>query len=378
MRILVLSKRHYTGKDLIQDRFGRIFELPAWIARCGHQVTGLALSYRQASTGEHRLDDLPGLVWHSENIGGVPFLNYFRTLRRLIRETRPELIWVCSDAFHAILGEQLQRHLRIATVIDLYDNFESFPATRFPGVRPLFRRACHNASALTLVGAALRDYVQKEYGVGSPMLVLPNGTDPALFQPYDRAASRRALGLPERGRLIGTAGSISAGRGIETMFEAFLELEKEMPDLHLVFAGPRDATASRYVHPRIIDLGIISQQRVPQLFSALDLGVISNLDSPFGRYCFPQKLYELAACRTPFIAADVGEASVILEQQPHLLFPPSNVSEMVNRIRDLLQGKFPQQPAMRVRTWEALGSELEAFFRDQILSKQHTGSVRHQ
>jgi len=378
MRILVLSKRFYTGKDLIDDRFGRVFELPAWLARSGHEVTGLALSYRTAAVGKRRWHDLPGLVWHSANIGRVPFLNYFRTLRRLIRETQPELIWVCSDAFHAILGERLQHHFRIPTVIDLYDNFESFPATRFPGVLPLFRRACRNVSGLTLVGTALRDYVQKEYGAGSPMLVLQNGTNPALFQPHDRAASRRTLGLPEHGRFIGTAGSISAGRGIVVMFDAFLELAKDMPDLHLVFAGPRDGTVSRYKHPRIIDLGILPQERVPLLLSALDLGVISNLESPFGRYCFPQKLYEFAACGIPFVAADVGETAAMLLQQPHLLFTPSNASELADRVRGMLQGEYPPQLAVPVRTWEELGGELEAFFRDKILSHQLQRPLCHQ
>lgn len=378
MRILVLSKRFYTGKDLIDDRFGRVFELPAWLARAGHEVTGLALSYRPAAVGERRWDDLPGLVWHSANIGRVPFLSYLRTLRRLIRETQPDLIWVCSDAFHAILGEQLQRRCRIPTVIDLYDNFESFPATRLPGVLSLFRNACRHVSGLTLVGTALRDYVQKEYGVGSPMLVLQNGANPDLFKPRDRVASRRALGLPQHGRFIGTAGSISAGRGIGAMFEAFLELVKEMPDLHLVFAGPRDETPSHYRHPRIIDLGILPQERVPLLLSALDLGVISNLDSPFGRYCFPQKLYEFAACSTPFVATDVGETAAILHQQAHLLFSPNNASELADRVRGMLEGKYPPQVVIPVRTWEELGGELEAFFRDRILSHQFQRSVLHQ
>lgn len=368
MRILVLSKRRYTGKDLIDDRFGRLFELPAWIARFGHKVTGLALSYRPAPTGVHRWDDLPGLVWYSENIGTMPFVNYVRTLRRVIRETRPELIWVCSDAFHAILGGQLQRRLRIPTVIDLYDNFESFPSTRLPGVLPLFRGACRDVSGLTLVGEALQGYVQKEYGVSSPMLVLHNGTDPTLFHSHDRTASRRALGLPEHGRLIGTAGAISAGRGIETMFEAFLRLEGEMPDLHLVFAGPRDAIPSLYTHPRIIDLGILPLERVPLLLSALNLGVISNLDSSFGRYCFPQKLYEFAGCRTPFVAANVGEAAAMLHRQPYLLFSPGDAGELAGRIRDLLARNDLQEQVIQVRTWEGLGFELEAFFRGLLLS----------
>jgi teichuronic acid biosynthesis glycosyltransferase TuaC len=98
--------------------------------------------------------------------------------------------------------------------------------------------------------------------------------------------------------------------------------------------------------------------------------VIGNLDSPFGRYCFPQKLYEFAACSTPFVAADVGEVAAMLHKQPHLLFSPNNSSELADRIRSLLQGKCPLQQTILVRTWEELGGELEAFFLDRILSRQ--------
>lgn len=366
MRILVLCKRHYTGKDLIEDRYGRLFELPAWLVRLGHQVAGVALSYRRASTGEYRWDDRPDLIWYSENIGTVPFLSYARTLRRIIRETRPDLIWACSDAFHAILGWQLQQSLGIPAILDLYDNFESFPATRLPGMLSMFRRACRSAAGLTLVGDALRVYVREQYGVDPPMLVLHNGTDPTLFYPRDKLASRRALGLPELGKLIGTAGAITTGRGIATMFEAFLALADEMPDLYLVFAGPRDATPSRYHHPRIIDLGILPLERVPLLLTALDLGVISNIDSAFGRYCFPQKLYELAACGTAFVAADIGETSVMLHQHPHLLFPPGDAIGLTSGIRDRLTLDNSQGSPLHPRTWEDLARELDGFFRSLL------------
>jgi teichuronic acid biosynthesis glycosyltransferase TuaC len=40
MKILVLTKRQYMGKDLLDDRFGRFRELPLELARLGHEVIG--------------------------------------------------------------------------------------------------------------------------------------------------------------------------------------------------------------------------------------------------------------------------------------------------------------------------------------------------
>ena len=47
MKILVLTKRQYSGYDLLNHRFGRLRELPLELAGLGHVVMGIALSYRR-------------------------------------------------------------------------------------------------------------------------------------------------------------------------------------------------------------------------------------------------------------------------------------------------------------------------------------------
>ena len=43
MRIAFLCKRHYTGKDVITDRFGRLYEIPHQLALLGHEVKAWCL-----------------------------------------------------------------------------------------------------------------------------------------------------------------------------------------------------------------------------------------------------------------------------------------------------------------------------------------------
>ena len=57
MKILVLTKRQYMGKDLLDDRFGRFRELPLELAKLGHEVTGICLSYGDLR-GQKRLPPL--------------------------------------------------------------------------------------------------------------------------------------------------------------------------------------------------------------------------------------------------------------------------------------------------------------------------------
>ena len=138
MRILVLTKRQYMGKDLLDDRFGRFRELPLALARLGHEVQGISLSYRRRAEGS-MTDFVPSqdgqVIWHSLNLvnGFVPALqSYFKHARRLIRDFHPDIIWACSDAYHAIFGCRLSQECQAKCVIDLYDNFEAFGATKLP------------------------------------------------------------------------------------------------------------------------------------------------------------------------------------------------------------------------------------------------------
>ena len=76
MKILVLTKRQYMGKDLLDDRFGRFREIPLELARFGHQVLGICLSYRTKE--EDQVEDRDAsseatVVWHSFNIGKLVF-----------------------------------------------------------------------------------------------------------------------------------------------------------------------------------------------------------------------------------------------------------------------------------------------------------------
>ncbi len=159
MKILILTKRYYTGRDLLGDRYGRMWELPYFLAKSGHQVLGIALSYR--ATKEVRMEREGGmnLDWRSINIGfppGIGLIRYWRELKACIAVFKPDLIWAGSDVFHVILGARLGSMLGIQVVADLYDNYESFSATRLvPGAAWLFRRSLAGVQGISCVSGIL-------------------------------------------------------------------------------------------------------------------------------------------------------------------------------------------------------------------------------
>jgi len=364
MRILVLSKRQYTNLDLIDDRFGRLRELPLALAKAGHEVTGICLSYR--SRDEGRRDDVTKdalVAWHTLNIKRLlPWgsMSYWRTIDTICRDFHPDLVWACSDALHAILGVCIAKRMKASLVIDLYDNFESFPATQIPGATSMFRRALRCANGITCVSHPLAHYVRKTSSCKCPVKVIENAVPEGVFCPMDRANSRRELGLPEDGVFIGMAGAISKSRGIETLFKAFEVLAKGQSNLHLILAGTCDKGLKMPQHPRLHYLGILPTNMVPVFLSTLNISVICNRESAFGKYCFPQKFYEAVACGVPIVAAATGAMMGLLKDAQERLFEPENVDSLVKVLGRQIAN--PLALPLNVPTWAELGSQLDEFF----------------
>jgi len=364
VRILALSKRQYTNLDLIDDRFGRLRELPLALAAAGHDVAGICLSYRPRNEG--RNDDVvknAQVIWHTLDFKRLlPWgsMSYWQTIDAIGRDFHPDLIWACSDALHAILGVRIAKRMGVSLVIDLYDNFESFSATRIPGMTSMFRRALRCADGITCVSRPLARYARETSSCKCPIQVIENAVPEGVFYPMNRANSRRALDLPQDGIFIGTAGAISRSRGIELLFKAFEILAQEQPNVHLVLAGPCDKGLRMPQHPRLHYLGMLPANRVPVFLSTLNISIICNRESAFGKYCFPQKFHESVACGVPVVAAGTGSMLELLKDAPELIFKPESVDSLVNVLRG--QIVKPLVLPVEVPTWTALGNQLADFF----------------
>jgi glycosyltransferase involved in cell wall biosynthesis len=366
VKILILTKRQYMGKDLLDDRFGRFWELPLELAQRGHEVQGISLSYRKRSQGSSTpsIDSGTGHVtWHSVNLLSGPWpgpRRYFRFARQIMRDFQPEIVWACSDAYHSILGHRLAKNSTAKLVVDLYDNFESYPATRIPGVLPLFKRAVKAADGVTCVSPQLANYVGERYRSRAPALVLENAIRSDLFRPMEREGCRKQLGLPPAAKIIGTAGSLYASRGIDTLYRGFEILAAENPSFHLALAGPRPSSGGIPRGEHTHDLGVLPLDKVSVFFNALDVAVVCNRDSSFGRYNFPQKAREIMACGTALVAAEVGSMKEILRDHRHCLFAPNDPASLAATVR--MQLAKPTSLDHKVPSWSDLAAQLETFF----------------
>jgi teichuronic acid biosynthesis glycosyltransferase TuaC len=370
MRILVLTKRQYMGMDLLDDRFGRFRELPLELSRLGHEVRGISISYRRRLAGI--IEDFdPGrdghVTWYSENVTGAVLPQLGRVLRKIIRllnDYKPDILWSASDAYVVTFGAWLAKRYRTCCVIDLYDNFEAFAASRVPALLPLFRRAVRQADGVTFFSRRLAERVTHSYPLERASMVIENGVKPDAFVPQDQTDSRRALGLPQNATIIGVAGALDSSRGIETLFSAYELLSSRHSNLHLALAGTRRSSLRMPSSARVHDLGILPHGRVPLFINALDLAVICYRQSAQGEVSFPQKAYEIIACHVPLVAAAVGSMNELLTEYPQCLYEPENTNSLVRAIeRQLEQKTVVNLPAP---SWTESAKKLDLFFKDVL------------
>jgi glycosyltransferase involved in cell wall biosynthesis len=339
MRIAFLCKRRYMGKDVIDDRYARLYELPHQLARLGHDVLVLCVGYQGQADGESEHEALTGRLRFVARGIRSPWisaiLGYPSWAEGKVRSFAPDIIMGASDIPNIVLASRLARRLSIPLVVDLYDNFESFGQARIPGMVTALRRATRRAAVVTTTSESLADYVRSSYRAKGVVVALPSTVDKAIFHPRDRAESRRVLGLPTDAILVGTAGGLHRAKGIGELFDAWTELSTD-PRIHLVLAGPMDGSVAIPTGDRVHYLGQLPHDGVASFFSALNVATVCVLDTPFGRYCFPQKAYEILATGTPVVASAVGDMKHLLRTTPQLLYRAGDVHDLADRIRQAI------------------------------------------
>jgi len=346
--------------DLIRDRYGRLYELPAQLAEIGHEVLGICLSYRApAARAPAVVDEVEGrLRWVSFGagpllVGGLP--GYLSRMVAMVRAFAPDVVLGCSDAPHVVLSAWLARKLGVPYWADLYDNFESFGLTKIPGLTRLYRRALRGAAGVSTVSEPLAEHV-RALAPDVDVMALESTIDPGVFFPRDRHLCRSALGLPGDGHLVGAAGALDRTRGIGDLYGAFRRLQQSRPGVKLILAGNLDSGCMPPDHPDVVYLGRLPHERMPEFYCALDVAVICMRDSDFGRYAFPQKAYEIMGCGTPIVATAVGALARTLASHPGSLYSAGDEDDLALRLQGQLE--HPVVPDLDIPSWRDQAEKL--------------------
>ena len=330
-RVLWLCKARYMNHDVINDRFGRLFALPNGLSAQA-EVQGFCLDYGFAAPG-----GVPTELeasWQRANIPRSLFLGWIIVLLRAARQLKPDYVVASSDCLNIILGAFLARLFGAGFVADLYDDYSAFGLARIPGVRWLYHRALGRAVGISVVSRTLAVDMQAKYP-HTPLIVLESTIDAQRFEPLDKVQSRGALGLdtPAGKKLVGVCGGLNAPHGADTVFRAIEVMERSDPEVVFILAGHLSDDCPLPSVNNMRYLGMLPHEDMSRFFSAMDVVIVALGNNRFGHHAFPQKAYEVLACRTPVVAADVGALALLFEALPQVLYDADSVDSLVDRLR---------------------------------------------
>lgn len=361
LRIAVMCKRRYTNQDVISNRFGRLYEIPRHLALRGHDVRCFCIDYYNAGNGEWIHEASPGaLAWESYSLGSWRpdrLARYPAHLLSGLRKFGPDVVVGASDIPNLALASWLAGKLGALLVSDLYDDFTSFKQARIPGFTQLLGRSVAASDLVFTVSGELKRIVEARWAPNGDVVVAPNAVDPTVFWPGSKADARRRLNLPASAKLVGTAGSLYRAKGIETLYSAWEIISSIRPDVHLVLAGPYESSLPPPGAERVHYLGSLPHTEVGTLINALDVAVATVDDNAFGRSCFPQKAFEILACRVPIAAADVGAMTSLFANHTGSLYEAGNPQSMAECV--VRQMEAEQGPPIPLLRWDEVGAIVE-------------------
>lgn len=220
------------------------------------------------------------------------------------------------------------------------------------------------------------DMIWRQRADSARICTIPPGVDTDLFQPLDRAACRRDLGIPEGEQMVLFVGRIDPIKGLDTLLAAarYLKDSGSAAVTHIVggdlneTGSPTGPLARLVEQARSLDVsdrlrlwGAQPQNRLPVFYSAADVISVPSRYESFGLVAV-----EAMACGVPVVASRAGGLIFTIEDgRSGYLTPIGDGAAHGARILELLgddqkRASFSEEArigALRF-SWESVASSI--------------------
>lgn len=207
--------------------------------------------------------------------------------------------WAHPDGCAAVA---LAKLLGVPSVVKLHGT-DINTGMHLAGPRRAMKAMLPKADAIVSVSSELSRRVMT-LGVSPERIhLVMNGVNASMFRPQSRSEARRALGLPESGKLALCVGNLIDAKGVLDLRDAFARIADSNPDLQLVFVGDGKARASLETNmpPRMTVAGSQPFEKIPLWMAASDLLVLPSWNEGT-----PNVVLEALACGRRVLASNVG------------------------------------------------------------------------
>jgi glycosyltransferase involved in cell wall biosynthesis len=211
----------------------------------------------------------------------------------------------------------------------------------------LYTRADH----ILVNSPVYRDYILNRGISSEKVSLIPNGADPAMFDPHiDGKVILQRLGLD--GQYIVTyAGALGKANDLETILRAAGHL-RDHKDIHFLLVGdgkerPRlEALAHEYGLENMTFMGALPKTDMPSLLAASDVCVATLMNIPMFRTTYPNKVFDYMAAGKPTILAIDGVIREVIEAANGGIFVPPGDDQALAEAIIRLHSDQPQAEQM--------------------------------
>lgn len=293
------------------------------LQKAGYDVTVVALHESPMAVHEtvkgvpvHRIE-LRSREWSKQKL--VQLIKYAEFIFRAVTAYKQSDILHCNDLNTLPIGVIIKRFFnRNAKIV--YDAHEyeteqnNLVGWRKRAAKWLEKQLIGHADAVMTVSGGIADEYVRLYGIPRPSLVL---NTPARHFVARKNLFRKAFGIGEEQTIFLYQGSLSRGRGIESIIDAFKGMESSDRVLVLMGYGPlaeavKEAAAA---HTNIFYHEAVAPEVVLDYTASADVGLSLIENSCLSYYyCLPNKVFEYAMAGLPVIVSGLYEMRRIVEQ----------------------------------------------------------------
>ena len=320
----------------------------------GHQVTLVAPQYPSAIVAATAATDPIDTVRIESR--GVPRdpedrLLKWGPLMRWAESLRPDdvdVIHIQTPFVAHYAGLRLARRLGCPVVETYHTYFEHYLHHYVPGIpaaltRSLARRMtvsqCGAVQAVISPSRQMADAL-RDYGVKTPIEVLPTGLPPAAFGAGNGAAFRAQFGIPAQRPVITFVGRVAHEKNIDFLLQMLVELRRRVPDVLMVIAGEgpaeqhlRALAARLGLEPNVLFIGYLERTRgLLDCYRAADAFVFASRTETQGLV-----LLEAMAQGTPVVSTAVMGTVDVLSGAGGAVVVPEEVGPFADAVAGVLR-----------------------------------------
>jgi glycosyltransferase involved in cell wall biosynthesis len=275
---------------------------------------------------------------------------------------------ICHIAFHYARKHRIPSVVSCERYYYPQDIFKRLPLQFFD--KTVNRSLWNGCNLITTHTHAAKAFLSEIGADKTKISVIPTGVDTQSFVPVDDSSFREKHGIGTK-LLILTVARLHPYKGLTYLIQSMEQVVSKNKGVHLIILGKgsqEEALRSLIVRLNLqdyitIDTEVISNEKMPAIYSSADLYVQPSIIEPFGI-----SVVEAMSCSKPVIGAAVGGMlDTVVDNQTGFIVPPTDVHQLADRISCLCEkhklredfGEKGRERTLSIFDWTVVARQYE-------------------